>query len=259
MSSIAKYTPAGITARRNLLSSGGKIVLKKFKISDKDIDISGENTVTDLADSWIEKDITSYKKIEDDKILFTLNIKRDEAILEGRSFALYLEDGTPYIVGVPEAVFNRGMEQTYQVLIKVVNNSSGEMELDFEYIHNEDHTATFLSLSNSISNISSSVMSLFSKISSLTEQVIRNEKLNRFSFMSLSNSISNVSSNIMHLFARIQNNKNEMDVAFLTLGIIITNNNLYRLEQREREKSLYAFSLQNATAITIIHKREVNK
>jgi aspartate carbamoyltransferase regulatory subunit len=236
MASIAKYTPEGIRIRRDLLSNGQKIILKTFKISNKDIDIAGENTVDDLPDSWIEKDITSYKTIDSDKILFTLNVKRDEAILEGRSFALYLEDGTPYIVGVPEAVFNRGMEQTYQVLIKIVNNSSGEMELDFEYIHNEEHTVTFLNIANSMTNLSSSVMSNFKKILDIREERLRDEKLKRISFLNIANAITNLSSSVMLNFRKI------LDIR----------------EERLRDEKLKRISFLNiAIAITKINKREV--
>ena len=229
MASIAKYTPAGIKVRRDLLANGQKIVLKSFRISDKEIDLSLENTVDDIPDSWIEKEITSYKTIDDNKILFTLNVKRDEAVLEGRSFALYLDDGTAYIVGVPEAVFNRGMEQTYQVLLKVVNNSAREMELDFEYIHNEEHTETFLNISNGVSNLSSSIMGLFRKIRDIRADIIKvreenenHEELNRLSFLNISNGVSNLSSSIMGLFRKMQSNKKDSDEQFLTLAIAIT-------------------------------------
>lgn len=126
MASIGKYTQAGIEARRNALANGTQIKLATFKISNQHIDLTGESTVEDLPSSWITKDITSYRTMGRDRIEFELKILDSEATNEARSYAVYLEDGTPYIVGVPANSLSAFIEQKILIQVQFINSGAAE-------------------------------------------------------------------------------------------------------------------------------------
>ena len=138
LTAIAKYTSRGIEKRRDAIVPGGTpLALSTFKVSSTEIDLSGENVVEDLPNSWIEKPITSYRIIGIDRIEFRLYIPSEEATNEARSFALYLDDGTPLIVGTPPNFYNANIAQEFLVQVEFVQNDAGEfsfvnIEFDFK-------------------------------------------------------------------------------------------------------------------------------
>jgi len=140
---ISKYTVAGLKARAKAIINEEPIVLKSFKISDVPIDLSGDKVVEDIENPWIEKNITSrrFLSVDGEQIAeLQLSVLMDEAVKHGRSMAIYLEDGTPYIVGTPPNDYNPNLEQRYLVQIAMVNADFDSY--DFKYIPNRDLSVT---------------------------------------------------------------------------------------------------------------------
>jgi hypothetical protein len=138
---ISKYTIAGLAARAKAIINEEPIVIKSFKISDVPIDLTGDLLVTDIENPWIEKNITSrrFLSVDDAQIAeLQLSVLMDEAVKHGRSMAIYLEDGTPYIVSTPPNDYNPNLEQRYLVQITMVNADFDSY--DFKYIPNKDLT-----------------------------------------------------------------------------------------------------------------------
>jgi len=87
-------------------------------------------------------------------------------------------------------------------------------------------------------------------------------KLNYLSeFLSVSNAVSNLSSSLMSVLKRFNRQKQSVEHSLLTLAISITKSNLALVRQREREnllfKKLLNVSINNAISITKIQNREV--
>ena len=129
MSLEIKFTEAGLAYRREALKNGTPIKLKTFKVSKDDIDI--DNLPKDLASSWIEKPITYYTPIGNTGLQLDMIVPANEAIEQGKSFGIYLEDGTCYMLGRAVGVFNPNLKQKYKVTIEFVNSDLGSYDLTF--------------------------------------------------------------------------------------------------------------------------------
>jgi len=98
------------------------------------LDLTKTPTPSDLVDYWIEKPITEFKKISDTKLEITLKILANESTQNGASYALYLEDGTPFIIATPANTQVPRLEQKY---ILQIDFSNGANAFDFTYIENK--------------------------------------------------------------------------------------------------------------------------
>lgn len=147
-----KYTPLGLQRRRDALTAGKKIVPKFFRVSNKSIDLSQE--INDLPDNWITKDIFGFRAIDNNAVEIELRVEKEEATDEGRSFCIYLDDGTPYIVGTPSNTFNRNIEQRFLITIEFENSVN---ELDYRYIENLENN-NVVRTANDVSNSSNMVV-----------------------------------------------------------------------------------------------------
>jgi len=122
----AKYTEAGKTKRRDALANKTALKIGYFRVSDTFIDLTED--IVDLQNYWIEKPITAHQKIESDRLELDCIVTESESSHNGKSYCLYLDDGTPYIVGIPPNFFNAGVEQQYIIQIEFEGSNSNELE-----------------------------------------------------------------------------------------------------------------------------------
>lgn len=128
---IAKYTQAGIEKEQQALQNNTTLKIAKFRVSKTVLDLTQTPTPSDLVDYWIEKPITEFKKTSDTRLEITLKILANESTQNGASFALYLEDGTPFIIATPANTQVPRLEQKYILQIDFTNGANA---FDFIYI-----------------------------------------------------------------------------------------------------------------------------
>ena len=126
-------TPAGREALANASASGSSVKPKYFKLSKQDLDIEDESLTDASINWWIQKDIASYAKINDNIVEFVLIVEPDEAIDFAVVMGLFLKDGTMFALA--KQPYGGLIPTTRQILkpqLRYLNASNGL--LDFQYI-----------------------------------------------------------------------------------------------------------------------------
>ena len=128
---MTKYTTKGLEARRDAELTGKPIVLKTFKVCDEEIEDFENATVEDLPSFWIEKPITYFIPIGKTGLQFECRVSQEEAIHQGRYFALYLENGDCYLVSKAPGVFNANIEHRFRIKRDFINNNTATYDCTF--------------------------------------------------------------------------------------------------------------------------------
>ena len=111
-------------------SSTGKSIRPKFyKVSNQDIPL--DPTLTDLTGVWKQADISGYFPIDENTVEFLVDISPEEASSYGKTFGLYLEDGTLFMIAKPPYPFPPALRQTFK--IQLVYNNVNNL-VDFQYL-----------------------------------------------------------------------------------------------------------------------------
>lgn len=122
-------TVKGSYALADASSTGKSIKPKYYKVSNQDIDLNP--TLTDLTGVWKQADISGYFPINDNTIEFLIDIPPEQAVDYGKTFGLYLEDGTLFMIAKPPYPFPPQLRQTFK--IQLVYNNVNNL-VDFRYI-----------------------------------------------------------------------------------------------------------------------------
>ena len=106
----------GLKALTEASSVGKQIKPAYFKVSDTDIgDIYPGIDVKELPSVWYQADITGYIPVNDSTVQFILDIPQEKATHYGKTYGLYLEDGTLFAVAKPPYPFPPLMRQRFRV------------------------------------------------------------------------------------------------------------------------------------------------
>jgi len=124
-------TAKGLLALTDATRLGKKITPKYFKVSSRDYDIYPGIDLQDLSNVWHQGDISGVFPIDANTTEFLIDIPPEKATNFGRTFGLYLEDGTLFLVGKPPYPFAPLMRQTFKMQLVWLN--ANEI-IDFRYI-----------------------------------------------------------------------------------------------------------------------------
>ncbi len=109
-------TENGLRALIEASSVGKRIKPAYFKVSEQDIgDIYPGINLADLPAVWYQAPISAYVPVNDSTVQFILDIPQDKATKYGKTFGLYLEDGTLFAVAKPPYPFPPLMRQRFRV------------------------------------------------------------------------------------------------------------------------------------------------
>lgn len=125
----AILTVRGALALADASRTGKNIKPKYYKVSNQDIAL--DPTMTDLSGTWRQADISGYFPISDNTVEFLIDIAPENAIDYGKTFGLYLEDNTLFMIAKPPYPFPPALRQTLkvQLVYQNVNNI-----VNFQYI-----------------------------------------------------------------------------------------------------------------------------
>ena len=122
-------TVKGSYALADASQTGKPIKPKYYKVSNQDIDLNP--TLTDLTGVWKQADISGYFPINNNTVEFLVDIPPEEATQYGKTFGLYLEDGTLFMIAKPPYPFPPALRQTFK--IQLVYNNANNL-IDFQYL-----------------------------------------------------------------------------------------------------------------------------
>ncbi len=122
-------TVKGSYALADASSTGKSIKPKFYKVSNQDIPL--DPTLTDLTGVWKTADISGYFPINDNTVEFLVDIPPEEATSYGKTFGLYLEDGTLFMIAKPPYPFPPALRQTFK--IQLVYEQANNL-IDFQYL-----------------------------------------------------------------------------------------------------------------------------
>ena len=109
-------TENGLKALIEASSVGKQIKPAYFKVSEQDVgDIYPGINVSDLPAVWYQASISAYVPVNSSTVQFILDIPQDKATKYGKTFGLYLEDGTLFAVAKPPYPFPPLMRQRFRV------------------------------------------------------------------------------------------------------------------------------------------------
>ena len=154
-------TNAGLQKLLAALAQGTKVKPKYYKVTDQDVNLSP--TVTSIPSPWRTADIDGYVQVDDKTVEFLIVVPTEEAVKYGRTFGLYLDDGTLFLVAKPPYPFPPGMRQTFKVQFYF---EQANQVLDFQYIP-FDETEQSLSGYDSVATIAELVSQLQDEIALL--------------------------------------------------------------------------------------------
>jgi hypothetical protein len=106
----------GIKALTQATTLGKQVKPISFKVSDIDIgDLYLGIDIKDLSGVWYSAHISGVIPVNDHTVEFVLDIPPDKATKYGKTFGLYLEDGTLFAVAKPPYPFPPLMRQRFKV------------------------------------------------------------------------------------------------------------------------------------------------
>ena len=109
-------TENGLKALIEASSVGKQIKPAYFKVSEQDVgDIYPGINIEDLPAVWYQAPISAYVPVNSSTVQFILDIPQDKATKYGKTFGLYLEDGTLFAVAKPPYPFPPLMRQRFRV------------------------------------------------------------------------------------------------------------------------------------------------
>jgi len=122
-------TARGILAILEAQTRNRRIKPQFYRVSNRDIAL--DPTLTSLPGIWKQADISGYLPISPNTVEFLIDIPPEEATDYGRTFGLYLDDGTLFAIAKPPYPFPPMLRQTLRVQISYSNIAQ---VIDFQYI-----------------------------------------------------------------------------------------------------------------------------
>jgi len=110
---------------------GKKIAPKYFKVSSKDYNLYPGIDLKDLSDVWYQAPISGVFPVDKNQTEFLIDIPPEKATNFGKTFGLYLEDGTLFLVAKPPYPYPPLMRQRFKIQLVWSNINEA---LDFKYI-----------------------------------------------------------------------------------------------------------------------------
>lgn len=138
-------TADGIKALATASANGKSIKPRYFKFSKQDLEVDAKLTANDIV-GWVQKDISLYQILDNETIEFVCDVEPTSATDYAKFAALYLEDGTLFMVARPPYPFPPALRQTFKIQM-TYQNATGLV--DFKYIP-FSQTEQDLSLLNNI-------------------------------------------------------------------------------------------------------------
>ncbi len=125
----AILTVRGALALADATRTGRSVKPRYYKVSKNDTNL--DPTLTDLSGVWRQADISGYFPISDNTVEFVIDIAPEQAIDYGKTFGLFLDDGTLFMIAKPPYPFPPALRQTLkvQLVYQNVNNI-----VNFQYI-----------------------------------------------------------------------------------------------------------------------------
>ena len=106
----------GLKALTEASSTGRQVKPAFFNVSDQDVsDVYPGVDIDDLPGIWLTDSISAYVPVNDSTVQFIIDVPADKATKFGKTFGLYLEDGTLFAVAVPPYPFPPLMRQRFKI------------------------------------------------------------------------------------------------------------------------------------------------
>ncbi len=131
-----------------LVGTDTSTVPKYFKFSSQTDELNAEMTTNDIT-GWIQKDITTYNKVDEQTIEFVCDVLPGEAVEFTNLCGLYLEDGTLFMVAKPPHAFPSDLRQTFR--IQLVYENAADI-INFQYLDLSNTDVRFAQLEDDIDN-----------------------------------------------------------------------------------------------------------
>ena len=146
----SSLTVKGSYALADASQTGKSRKPKFYKVSNQDITL--DPTLTDISGVWKQADISGYFPVNDNTVEFLVDIPPEEATSYGRTFGLYLEDGTLFMIAKPPYPFPPALRQTFK--IQLVYNNANNL-IDFQYVpfYETEQDLSILSVSVSLGKL----------------------------------------------------------------------------------------------------------
>ena len=121
----------GLLALTDATKLGKKIAPKYFKVSSKDYNLYPGIDLKDLSNVWYQDPIAGVFPVDKNQTEFLIDIPPEKATNFGKTFGLYLEDGTLFLVAKPPYPYPPLMRQRFKIQLVWSNINEA---LDFKYI-----------------------------------------------------------------------------------------------------------------------------
>lgn len=166
-------TLQGVYALADAQITGRNIKPKYYKVSNQDLPL--DPTIRDLTGVWKQDNISGYIPIDKDTVEYVIDIPTEQATNYGKTFGLYLEDGTLFAIAKPPYPFPPFLRQTFRIQIRYSNINQ---ITDFQYIPFFE-TEQYLSLLNHTFTVGESLQIARNEIEDLKlakETLFRNDR-----------------------------------------------------------------------------------
>ncbi len=193
-------TVQGSYALADAQATGKNIQPKYYKVSNQDIPL--DPTLTDIPGVWKQDNISGYIPIDSDTVEFVIDIPPEEATNYGRTFGLYLADGTLFAIAKPPYPFPPNLRQTFRVQVRYSNINQ---ITDFKYIPFYE-TEQSLSILDATATLGNRILKLRQEVENLKqarEVLFENSNEFRKRIEKLEKDVQNLWENQVSIFASL--------------------------------------------------------
>jgi len=127
-------TKDGIKALMGATNGSRAIKVKSFEFTEQDLPLNPNIEAKDIK-GWLKKDISLYKQIDENTIEFTCIAEPTESKHYTKTCALFLEDGTLFMIAKPSYPFPPLMRQIFK--IEFIYQNANE-KIDFKYLPHQE-------------------------------------------------------------------------------------------------------------------------
>jgi len=116
-------------ALTDALQRNRQVKVTQYKASTQDI--NPDPNMTSLPSVWKTGNISAYIPVNNNTVEFIIDIPQEEATNYTRSFGLYLEDGTLFMLAKPPYPFPPGLRQVMKIQLVFQNATQ---IINFQYV-----------------------------------------------------------------------------------------------------------------------------
>ena len=160
-------TVQGSYALADAQATGKNIQPKYYKVSNQDIPL--DPTLTDIPGVWKQDNISGYIPIDPDTVEFVIDIPPEQTTDYGRTFGLYLADGTLFAIAKPPYPFPPNLRQIFRIQVKYSNITQ---ITDFQYIPFFE-TERSIAIMDTTATIWETLLYLIREVEQLKSQIFR--------------------------------------------------------------------------------------